>query len=249
MSDSNSTDASGHADAGSRLDALLSAERDGELEADERAELESLLQDDPAATARRAAFAAVDEALIALGSVPLDDEAIAEGLEAVRTRTVAGASTDSPGVVQVDPRRSPWRHPIVRILAGAVAAALILYFAMAPTDPADGPGSASAPRVAQTSEAADPDDADAPMSEARTDGGVAASTSEVIASVGTDEVFVLDDSVGTDEVLGLDPELALALGYGEGTDLVPGVEDDDLAVISELDLLDFMAAREEEGRG
>lgn len=218
MSDSNSTDAPARNDAGTRLDLLLSAERDGVLEVAERAELDALLANDPAAVARRAAFASVDEALVDLGRMPLDDEAIVAGLEALRRRTGRDASTGVAGVVELGERRLPWRHPVVPLLAGAAAAALMLYFAVAPTDPVDSPAPAPAP-LPQVVMSSDP-----------------VETSGVEA-----------------DAPGLDPDLALALGmalgYGEGAELVPGVENDDLPVISELDLLDFMAAREEGGRG
>ena len=47
-------------------------------------------------------------------------------------------------------------------------------------------------------------------------------------------------------------EQALALGYGEELNdvtLAPGVPIDDLAIIEELEILEFLAARASEGRG
>ena len=187
-----------------RLDVLLSAERDGVLYPSERAELEALVASDPVAGERRAAFAAIDEALVALGQAPLDDSAIAEGLASVRARTTGAAGA----VVPVEVPRAPWRHPAVPLFAAAAAAVLMIVFALAPTErneeivPSDEPGLAS----------------EAPMEP------------------------VLEDE-------DFDAELAIALGYGEGGDFIPGVDNEDLSVISELDLLDFMAAREEGGRG
>ena len=211
MSDTNSTE--------ERLDALLSAERDDALEPEERAELDALLASDPAAAERRAAFAAIDDALADLGRVPLEDAAIADGLERLRERTGNGDS----GVIQLDARRAPWRHPAVPLLVGAAAAALMLYFAITPSETA---GTATAPSEI----------AERPESPAREE--VVVSTPEELDPFGLE-----------DEDPDFDPELAIALGYGEGPDFVPGVDNADLPVISELDLLDFMASREEGGRG
>jgi len=203
----------------SRLDALLSAERDGALDPDERAELDALLANDPAAPARRAAFAAADEALVALGREPLDEASIADGLEALRARTGREGSTAPSSGVQLDARRASWRHPVVPLLAGAAAAALMLFLAVSSTETVEAPR----PRVVQVPAAID----------------------------------TVDPLDAEDEMLDFDPELAialpialpLALGHGEGAELVPGVDDEDLAVISELDLLDFMAALEAQERG
>ncbi|MCR9094406.1 MAG: hypothetical protein NXI30_09325 [bacterium] len=211
MSDSNSTE--------ERLDALLSAERDDALEPRERTELDALLASDPAAVERRTAFATIDDALADLGRVPLGEAAIADGLERLRERTGSEAS----GVVQLDGWRAPWRHPAVPLLAGTAAAALMLYFAIMPSESAD---TASAPsEIVQR-----------PQSPVRE--GVVVATPEAV------DPFGLED--GDPD---FDPELAIALGYGEGPDFVPGVDNADLPVISELDLLDFMASREEGERG
>ena len=207
MSDSNGNEhgmRSERVGSADRIDALLSAERDRALDGVEQRELEVLLASDSAATERRAAFAAVDEALRALGHVPLDDASIEAGLDALRARTAA----DRGRVVRIEPRRAGWQRPL---LAVAAAAALMIYLAIAPlTD-----------RV-----------------------GSDALRSESVVS--TD---LSSDREEMDEDSGFDPELAIALGYGEGADFVPGVDNEDLSVISELDLLDFMSKREEEERG
>ena len=66
MSDSKGSDEgmrSERVGSADRIDALLSAERDRALDGVEQRELEVLLASDSAAAERRAAFAAVDEAL------------------------------------------------------------------------------------------------------------------------------------------------------------------------------------------
>lgn len=223
MSDSSTTE--------ERLDVLLSAERDDALAPEERAELDALLASDPAAAERRAAFAAIDDALADLGRVPIDEEAIDDGLERLRERTAGDAS----GVVQLDARRAPWRHPVVPLLLGAAAAALMLYFAVTPSEPT---GTTSTP----------PEIVQQPPSPA--EDAVVVSTPEDVDPLGLEDGAPKFDPLGLeDEAPDFDPELAIALGYGEGPDFVPGVDNADLPVISELDLLDFMASREEEGRG
>ncbi|GEM_PF-6381174 len=191
-----------------RLDALLSAERDGGLDASEQAELDARLAGDPAAVARRAEFAAVDEALQGLAEVPLEDAALESGLAALRARTADA----EPDVVRLDEWRSPWRHPAVS-LAIAAAAAFFLYLAIGSPGPSNEPAAPSHIAIAPE------DDLLAPELD-------------------------LDDE-----------EIAIALGYGEGASLVPGVDDADLPVIDALEVLDYMkemsvvSDREAEGRG
>lgn len=86
-----------------RLDALLSARRDGDLEPSERAELDRLLSADEATTeadgeaarARAVAFERVDEALRALAAEPVADERLARNLARLRERSGGEAALRS----------------------------------------------------------------------------------------------------------------------------------------------------------
>lgn len=93
-----------------RLDALLSARRDGDLEPSERAELDRLLSADEATTeadreaarARAVAFEHVDEALRALAAEPVAEERLARNLARLRERSGGEAAlrSGSPDVGQ-----------------------------------------------------------------------------------------------------------------------------------------------------
>lgn len=90
-----------------RLDALLSARRDGDLEPSERAELDRLLSADEAATeadreaarARAVAFERVDEALRALAAEPVAEERLARNLARLRERSASEAALRSASPV------------------------------------------------------------------------------------------------------------------------------------------------------
>lgn len=172
------------------LDALLSAERDGALDAEERARLEALRAAQPASEARRAAFASVDAALRDLADAPLDARAIEAGLAGLAARTVARGMNPLPATPsERGASRAVWRRPFVPVVLAA-AAAFFLYLAL-----------------------------------------------------GT-PAFEASRGDGSPGVLAVDQG-----DQREESNLVPGVDDEDLAVIEALDVLDFMAEREQEGRG
>ncbi|MEM9177358.1 MAG: hypothetical protein AAGC67_19260, partial [Myxococcota bacterium] len=171
------------------------------------------------------------------------------GLARLRART----GTSTPTVVPPDARHAPWRHPAAPLFAAAAAAAaLMLWFAIAPSASDEPP---SAPALAdRTPDATAPSladrapDATAPALADRVPDATAPSLADRAPDAAS-RLAPLADGLESGSDLDFDPELAIALGYGVAGDFVPGVANDDLPVISELDLLDFMAARDEGGRG
>jgi len=82
-----------------RLDALLSARRDGVLETSERAELERLLATHAAARDRAAAFERVDEALRSLAAQPVADARLARNLARLEERSGSESSSGTASPV------------------------------------------------------------------------------------------------------------------------------------------------------
>ena len=72
--------------ASERIDGLISAAMDGELEAVERAELDHLIATDSSVAARVQALHRVDEELRELGREAVDGLALEEGFDALRAR-------------------------------------------------------------------------------------------------------------------------------------------------------------------
>ena len=179
-----------------RVDALISAAMDDELDRAGRDELAALAAADPAIAARVRAFHQIDSTVRGLGRDELEDERLAASYVSIEKRLGIGAGS----------RRPLWRHPALHI-ALAAAAALLLYLALGATPP-----SSSGP--------------ESPSPLAATDGGVEER-----------------DSVDA---------FAVALGYAEGpegTSPVPGLPMEDFEIIDQLELLEYLAAQEAEGRG
>lgn len=204
------------------LDERLSAALDGELDAAEREALEAQVAAEPALAARRAAFASVDDGLRALAAAraaATDPATIDRGWEAVRARVAAGdvegLGPSASEQTAGRPARSRGFGPA--LFWAAAAAAAIWLLAPGKGAPPDAPPAAEGPDRLAIENGAPGD----PAAAAR------------VRDLG------LDDTV--------DPAPLMALGYGEEADdgfFVPGVPIEDLPVIEELDLLDYLKARE-----
>lgn len=201
-----------------RLDALLSAQQDGALEPAERAELEQLLETSEAARQRAAELARVDAVLRRLGAERIPAERLARSWDAIARRG-AGAALDADA-----PRRlSPWRRFVRGLPGSGIAAALAAGLVVAIFF---GLRSGPVPQDARPS--------DGPVGQARSANGRAPA-----AAVPSD-VLAPDDEPG--DLLAADALAALevdALGLEQA---------DDVEVVAELELLEFIAAREREAQ-
>ncbi len=59
----------------------------------------------------------------------------------------------------------------------------------------------------------------------------------------------LEEDLDSDLDPDVEAELSVALGYGDQIDILPDVRVEDLEVVDQLDLLDFLAQQDKEGRG
>ena len=217
------------------LSADLSAKMDDELDRANRESLDRLLADDETLAARAREFEAVDASLRALAeSDDLSEPRLREGFEALRSRLTG----QQPAAAHASERQAA--------LVGALA-----------RDESD-PSAARSDRPAATP---------APGPARRERGPVGRLLWAAAAALllylwstlgpslpgddaeGLAPPLVAERAVGNEEQ---GPEAAPALGPGEEqTDitLAPGVPIDDLEIIEELELLEFLAARASEGRG
>ena len=218
------------------LDLLLSASIDDELEAGEREELGRALANDPAAADRRARFEAVDEALRTLATSPASESELAAGLVAIRAR-LADENPRSPykssgrqgsgrqdGGPQSGSRGRRMRSR-VPALALAAAAAWLIYLVLPGRQLPGEPASDSA---------------------VHRDAGVdsrAAETSDAIATAFEEQPLALADAQTLlTLIFGLDED-------SEGTGTRDALSAEDFEVVEQLELMEFLAAREMEGRG
>jgi len=207
-----------------RLDYLLSAALDGELDSAEREELDRLLPDHPEASDRSAQLASVDELVQTLSASSILSEGAArpqlsadarleEGLAAIRTRIErdeGGAASDE--LAERRRRRLPSWIPPMAMAAAAVA----IYLAV-------------------------PQDSFNPL------------TDDVDTSTNRAPVPAVDIST-SEERRFVDDPIALAVVFeieedGDSVNLVDGVSPDDFEIIETLELMEFLAARHGEGRG
>lgn len=208
-----------------RFDLLLSAALDDELDADEREELERLLAQDPSlagrAEARRSEFAAADSALRSL-SLSGEERDMDAGLLDLRSRLAPPSDALAASAGPSRARGRGWLVPL------AAAAALALYFW--------GTGSDESPLLAPPG-----------VSPLAKDG------STDVEGTGLEEIP--GPGEGAD---GYEP-LALALLFEiqeelleqglEGTANGQALDVRDLEVIEQLDLMEFLSARNAGGRG
>lgn len=215
-----------------RLDALLSAQQDGALEPAERAELEQLLETSEAARQRAAELARVDAALRRLGAERIPAERLARSWDAIARRG-AGAALDADA-----PRRlSPWRRFVRGLPGSGIAAALAAGLVVAvffglrsgpvSQDVRPSEGSAGNQPVAGVRPA------DGRVGQARSADGraPAAMPSDGLAPDGEPGDLLAADALAALEVDALGLEQA-----------------DDVEVVAELELLEFIAAREREAQ-
>ena len=204
-----------------RLERLLSASIDGELDPAEREELASLVAERPEAEARRARLEAVDALLrevAADAAPPADPEvALAELRERVARR--------GPGVPGGARRRGPRRAAVwAPALVAAAAAALVIYWTRSASSPP-----APEPERAEGGFAARPSGAEGPS-------GVALDPS------GEGADAPLDDPLALAWVLGIAED-------SEATQGLEGLSNEDLEIIEQLELMEYLAARDVGGRG
>ncbi len=209
------------------LSELLSAKLDGELDRADRETLARALSGDEPLAARAREFEAVDASLRALAQAGgLSDRGLREGFEALRSRlngTESEFGTDVPGAlapVESDPTAAGRESAIARLDPGRRDRRVV-----------------------------------GPILWAAAAALLLYLLSTLAPSVPGDESEVLTPSTVAEGPVGNEQraaEEALALGYGEDpTDvtLAPGVPIDDLEIIEELEILEFLAARASEGRG
>ena len=213
------------------LDLLLSASIDDELEAGEREELGRALANDPAAADRRARFEAVDDALRTVAASPASESELAAGLAAIRAR-LADENPTSPyksSGRQAGGQQSGGRGRRMRswvpALVLAAAAAWLIYLVL--------PG-----RLLPGAPAYE--------TAVRRDAGVdslAAETSDAIATASEEQLLALADArTLLTLIFGLDED-------SEGTGTRDALSAEDFEVVEQLELMEYLAAREMEGRG
>ena len=205
-----------------RLDALISAAMDGSIEDADRIWLEERLAADDEAVARARAFDRVDAELRTLAEAPSLSE---ERLAAgfERLRSrLQGPSVESGGVAAENPEFDGPHRGRPGVWRRRWVPALIAAAAALALY-------LILPGVERGSESGGGD-----------------------SRVGIPADEGIDDTIEFAENIELDEELSLVLGYGEDPFDLDEATIDDLEIIEQLDLLDFLSAREareREGRG
>lgn len=215
-----------------RLDYLLSIELDGELDANERSELDRLLADHPEATQRRQRFAAIDGALRAIGAQPTratSEDALNAGLASLHERIEASASHAADESEEDDldelARRRGARSRWLPSIGLAAAAALALYLVV--------PGSSIDPFGESTVGPTGTRSAERRGSPSTDTNAKPGDRRERISPIALAVVFELEED-------------------GDGVPFGETVSAEDFEIIEQLELLEFMAtreARETGGRG
>ncbi|HEB90105.1 MAG TPA: hypothetical protein ENI85_11080 [Deltaproteobacteria bacterium] len=211
-----------------RLDRLLSADLDGEIDSGDRAWLEERLARDPTARARLEAFARIDTGLRRLAEAPVGQERLAAMLADLHSRleaeTVGASDAAEKSPSDVAPVLGAGRFPVrpwASALAVAAAAAIaVLLLLPGSEDDSEAP----APSLEMVGIPADAMAPEGPASDRNTDAGL-----ELDAD--------------------LEEGLSVVLGYGEDPYAGDEPSIEDLEVIEQLDLLDFLSSRETAGRG
>lgn len=229
-----------------RLDALLSAQRDGALEPAEQAELDRLLATSEGARARAAELARVDEALrrfaAALGHEPGAALGEGPGVEAAsrarlarswdaiaRRRAATATETATAAAAQID--RTTRRASLRRRGRGASGAAFAAALAA---------GLVGA--VLYGLRGGPPSQAVRPLDEIAVEQGVAATPSRSMGASAAppDAARAQTQDAAPDD--GLDVRALAALEVA-----ALGLEEaDDVEVVAQLELLEYLAARERE---
>ncbi|MFO0691124.1 MAG: hypothetical protein U0900_20670 [Myxococcota bacterium] len=246
------------------LDALLSARCDGALDAGEAARLEAWLAASPEARARAAELERVDGLLRALAQQPIP-EARLDRIEAALARRLATGSAGAVASTERIPRaeRAPRRRFAGLGLAAALAAGLVLatlVWTQGPEDVAEVPPAESVPFARQAPPAEDGLVAVAPAP-----GATRAPISGPVPLPGRDAAPATTTAPAPASQLASAPEppsepvTAVAAETGSALDTPIGVAEldlealdaesgdvSDLEVIEELELLEFLAARERE---
>ena len=223
-----------------RLDVLLSAQMDDALTTEEARELEVLLTAHPDAVERARAFAEVDARLNTLAAESAADDNLAVIYGDLRSRLGFGesaepmtdlkASRDDQSMAgRDDASRFELKllgRSVVPLIFAAAAAAALLFYLVLPMGPPATEGLSVTTHVADR----------------ELDGTDEAVASSVVA----DTQLVTDPQLatGTELDADLEDELVLVLGYGDEMSEISGISSDDLDVIEQLDLLDFLSTRE-----
>ena len=218
MSGRDGDDAEQEAENVDRLDALLSARMDDDLTPEERVELEALITNDPDYAVRALAFEKVDAQLRSLAEASIDEDRLADAYAGLRARLAIGELDET------DPGRTSGQ-PTSRIdlrsnsLGGPVIPLLLAI--------------AAAFILYLVVPAAPPSHVDEP-------GDLATASNGAFSDI--DEDFA---DVDLDVARGVEDELILVLGYGDEMSVLQGITRDDLDVIEQLELLDFLSDREQ----
>jgi len=202
-----------------RIDALISAAMDDELLAGDRAELDRLIAENPAVSARVRAFHRIDAGLRNAGTEDVTRERLAASFAEVEARL--GFAKTSPS-----PKDSIWRDRAGPLVLAAAAAFALYWWVSGPATTPNEIETPPPPALATLEWPAEGADFGAP-----------------------DEAA---DAFEDDLEAGFDEALAVALGYVEGpngTGPVQGIPTMDFEIIDQLELLEYLAARDAEGRG
>jgi len=211
-----------------RLDRLISASLDGEIDLEDRVWLEDRLTRDPTARARMEAFGHVDTEVRRLADASVGEERLAAILADLRSRLEeesVGASdgrNEMPSGTAPVPGAGRFSFLPRWVPAFAAAAAAIVIYLLLPGSEGGSEAPASSIEMVEI-----PVDATGPE--------------EPDSDRNADADLELD--------LDLEEGLSVVLGYGEDPYAGDEPSVDDLEVIEQLDLLDFLSSREAAGRG
>jgi hypothetical protein len=241
------------------LDPMLSAALDDELPAEERERLAALVARDPELARRARALEAVDESLRALAAASVDEARVAGGLAALESRLAEARSAQGIGGHPASAaRRGAWRPSSARRvgagLAAAVVALLLAYWMWPGAESPISREQVPAPAL----EASLPEPPSPPASRTLPTSGLEpelekqspalaadAPRSSGRATTRPDASDEASEEASEEEMLGW----ALALGLADEPPSSSAYSSEDLEVIEQLDLLEYLAARETEGRG
>jgi anti-sigma factor RsiW len=187
-----------------RLDYLLSAAIDEELDAAEREELDRLLAMRPDASRRRAALESANALVQAVADRPelaADDDRIDRGLADVRARIAASNSTPIDELSERRRTRPSW----FASLPLAAAAALVVYFVLP-------------------------------------EGSIPPGLTPAVAPPAGEQRPLIDDPIALAVVFELDED-------AESIDFIDTMSAEEFEIIEQLELLEYLAARDGEGRG
>jgi hypothetical protein len=236
-----------------RLDYLLSIELDDELDAAERAELDRLLVDHPDAAARRARLAGVDSVLQNIGAQPADQSRdLDAGLAAIRRRLGSENGESGPAPVDELARRRRRASKWIPSLGLAAAAALAVYLVTPAESPffSDGVSGDYSDGLSESFPGSSSRGASDRSEDPERVGGD--DTSADTVSPGASDRALGQSAAGESRLVDDPIALAVVFELEDDVDMASAIESvsaDDFEIIEQLELLEFLAARKEGGRG